>query len=234
MHDLRLVSFDEDRRVAIAFQEFAELFRTDPRQHCRIGDLVAVEMQNRENGSVRDGIKELVAMPGSRKRTGLGLAIADDAGHDQVGIVKYRAISVGQRIAELPAFMNRSWRLGGGMARDSAREGELAEQPAHPSLVLRDIRIELAISAFEPSVGDHARCAMARSGDEQDVEIPRLDDAVEMDIDEIEARRRSPMTEETWLDVLDLQWLAQQWIGKQIYLADRQIIGGAPPSVQHA
>ena len=62
-------------------------------------------------------------------------------------------------------------------------------------------------------------------------EIALLDDPVEMDIDEVEARRRAPMAEQARLDVLDLQRLAQQRIGQQIDLADRQIIRGAPPGV---
>ena len=53
-----------------------------------------------------------------------------------------------------------------------------------------------------------------------------------MRIDEVEARRRSPMSEQPRLDMLGPQRLAQQRIVEQINLADRQIVGGAPVTIQ--
>jgi hypothetical protein len=42
---------------------------------------------------------------------------------------------------------------------------------------------------------------MAGTGHEDDFEVPFLDEAVQVDIDEIEARRRAEMAEEARLDV---------------------------------
>ena len=72
---------------------------------------------------------------------------------------------------------------------------------------------------------------MAGPADIDHVEVARPDDAVEMGIDEIQARRGAPMPEQARLDVLEGQRLAQQRIVEQIDLADREIIRGAPIGV---
>ena len=69
-------------------------------------------------------------MPGRRERAGLGLAVADDAGDDQVGIVECGAIGVHQRVAELAALVDRARRFRRGMARNAAGKRELPEQLA--------------------------------------------------------------------------------------------------------
>ena len=68
---------------AVAAQQLLELVAPDPRQQGRVGDLVAVQVQDRQHGAVVHRIEELVRMPGGRQRPGLGLAVADDAGDDQ-------------------------------------------------------------------------------------------------------------------------------------------------------
>ncbi len=57
-------------------------------------DLVTVQMEDRQDGPVADRIQELVRMPGGRKRAGLGLAVADHAGDDQVRVVECGAVGV--------------------------------------------------------------------------------------------------------------------------------------------
>jgi hypothetical protein len=47
-------------------------------------------------------------------------------------------------------------------------------------------------------------------GDVDDVEIVFLDDPVEVHIDEVEARRRAPVSEQPGLDVLRFEGLAEQ------------------------
>ena len=59
-----------------------------------IGDLVAVEVQDRQDRPVGRRVQELVGMPARRQRSGLRLAVADDAGDDQVGIVEGGAVGV--------------------------------------------------------------------------------------------------------------------------------------------
>jgi hypothetical protein len=81
--------------------------------------------------------------------------------------------------------MDRSRRFGCGVARDAAGKAELLEQPPHPVLVPRDVRVNLAVGAFEPGVGDHSGTAMARAADVDDVEAARFDHAIEMRVDKI-------------------------------------------------
>ena len=69
-------------------------------------------------------------MPGRRQRPGLGLAVADDAGDDQIGIVEGGAIGVDERVAEFAALVDRARRLRRGVARNAAGKRELPEQLA--------------------------------------------------------------------------------------------------------
>src|ERR1700730_9548522 len=45
-----------------------------------------------------------------------------------------------------------------------SRKAELLEKVPHPILVLRNVWVDLAIGAFEPSVRNHTRAAMAGDG----------------------------------------------------------------------
>lgn len=117
-------------------------------------------------------------MPAGRKRPGLGLAIPDDTGDDEVGIVERRPKCVGQGIAKLAPFMDRARRFWRYMARDSAREGELLEQALHPLGVVGDVGIDFAVRPFEPGIGYQPRSAVARAGDVDHAEVAFFDDAV--------------------------------------------------------
>ena len=96
-------------------------------------------------------------MPARGERPGLGLAVADDAGDEQVGVVEGGAEGVRERVAELAALVDRARRLRRGVARDAAGERELAEELAQPVLVAADVRVELAVGALEVGVGDDRR-----------------------------------------------------------------------------
>jgi len=69
---------------------------TGPVPHVRcgregwVGNFVPVEMQDRQHGTVGRGIEELIGMPGRGQGSGLRLAITDDAGDDEIGIVEHR------------------------------------------------------------------------------------------------------------------------------------------------
>src|ERR1700727_2071985 len=117
------------------------------------------------------------------------------------------------------------------MARNSAGERELRKEPLHALHVLRDSWIDFAVGALEIGVGDQPRSPMAGTGDVDHVEIELFDQPIEVHVNEVEARRRAPMPEKAWLDVLLLERLTQQRIVEQVNLTDRQIVGGAPVSV---
>ena len=138
VHDGRLMPFDKMRRVSVSTKKRFKLLVTDPRQHCRIGDFIAVEMQDRQHGAVAHRIEKLVGMPARRKRSRLRFAITDDGGHNEVGIVEGRAEGVRKRVTKLAALVDGAGRLRRHVARNPARKRELGEEPLHALHVLRD------------------------------------------------------------------------------------------------
>ena len=88
----------------------------DAREDGWIGDLVTVEVQNRQHGAVADRIDELVRMPGGGERPRFGLAVADHAGDDELRIVEAGAVSVREAVTELAPLMDGSGRFRGDMA----------------------------------------------------------------------------------------------------------------------
>ena len=95
VHRVGIVAFDElAARSHSRETDCCTSSSADAAEHGRIGDLVAVEMQDRQHRAVMRRIEELVGMPGSGERTGFGLAVADHAGDDQIRIVECRAIGM--------------------------------------------------------------------------------------------------------------------------------------------
>ena len=88
VHGHGLVTFDQVRFVAVALEQRVQLALGDPRQHRRVGDLVAVQMQDGQHDAIGDRIQELVRVPRRRQRPGLGLAVADDARDQQIRVVE--------------------------------------------------------------------------------------------------------------------------------------------------
>ena len=134
-------------------------------------------------------------MPRRRQRPGLGLAVADHAGDDQVGVVERRAESVAERVTELAAFVDAARRFGRHMAGNAAGEAELLEELEQAVLVLGDLVVNLGVGAFEVDVGKHRRSAVAGAGDVDHVEVVLLNDPVEVGVDEGLPRRRSPVAQ---------------------------------------
>src|SRR6185436_477972 len=94
-------------------------------------------------------------------------------------------------VAELAALVDRAGCLGRRVARDAPGERELPEQLSQPFLVLGDRGIELRVGPLEVRVRDVRRPAVPGPGDEDRVEGPRTDGAVQVRVDEVEARRRA-------------------------------------------
>ena len=78
------------------------------------------------------------------------LSLAGYTVDDQIRIIKRRAESMGQRVTEFAAFMNRSRRFRRHMAADTAGKRELLEKLLHAIGVLRQARIKFGVTAFEP------------------------------------------------------------------------------------
>jgi len=189
-------------------------------------------MQDRQDRPVPSGIEEFVRVPGGGQWAGLGLAVADHAGDHQVRVVEGRTVCVGEAVAQLAPLVQGAGGLRGAVAADPAGEGELPEEPQQTLFPLTPVRVDLAIGPFQPGVGEHRGRAMAGAGDEDHVEIPGTDQSVEVGPDQGLARIRSPVAEQTPLDLADLQRLAQQWVRLQVEHAGAQVQGGAPVGVQ--
>src|SRR5580658_4152131 len=72
---------------------------------------------------------------------------------------------------------------------------------------------------------------MAGSDDVDHVEGAFVDQPVEMGVDEIQAGRRSPMSEQARLDVVGSQRPFEQRIVLEIYLANGKIVRGTPVGI---
>ena len=94
VHALGVAALDEVRLVAVALEELPQLVLRDAGEEARVGDLVAVQVEDRQHAAVAGRVEELVAVPARGQRAGLGLAVADDAGDDQVGVVERGAEGV--------------------------------------------------------------------------------------------------------------------------------------------
>ena len=66
VHRRRVVALDQVGRVAVAAQQVEQLLARDAGQHGRVGDLVAVEVQDRQHGAVGARVEELVRVPARR------------------------------------------------------------------------------------------------------------------------------------------------------------------------
>ncbi len=127
--------------------------------------------------------------------------------------------------------MDRAGRLGRRVARDPARKRELAEKLADSLLIRADVRVELAIGAFEPCVRDDGRAAVSGPCDVDRVEVSLPDRAVQVDVDQVEARNGSEVAEEPRLDVLARERLTQERVVEQVDLADGQVVRRSPVRV---
>ena len=231
MHLGRVVALDEVRLVAVALHQGGELLARDAGEDRGVGDLVAVEVEDRQDGAIADGVEELVRVPAGRQRPGLRLAVADDRADQQVRVVERGAVRVREGVAQFTALVDGARGLRGDVARDAAGEGELAEQLADAVLVAGDARIDLAVGPLEVGVGDRRRTTVAGTDDVDRVQVPVPDDPVHVDIDEVQARRRAPVAQQSRLDVLRLEGLPQERVVQQVDLSDRQVVRGPPVGV---
>ncbi len=231
MDDGGIFAFDEVGGVAVAAEELFELFVGDAGQDGGAGDFVAVEVKDGEDGAVAGGVEKFVGVPACGERAGFGFAVADDAGDPEVGIVEDGAEGVGEGVAKLAAFVDGAGGFGGDVAGDAAGKGELLEEAFHACFVLGDVGVELGVGAFEVGVGDEAGPAVAGAGDVDHVEVVLVNDAVAMDVDEIEAGGGAEMAEEAGLDVVEGEGLFEEGVVEEIDLADGEVVGGAPVGV---
>src|SRR5262245_23049149 len=106
MNRSRVVADDEARVIAVTAHQLGELIVANASQHGRIGDLVAVEVQYRQYRTIVGRVEELVRVPASGQRTGLGFPVTDYAQHQQIRVVERGSISMYQGIAQLTTLVD--------------------------------------------------------------------------------------------------------------------------------
>ena len=141
MHRFRVVAFHKVGRPAAASEELLQFLMLDAGQDGRVADLVAIQVQDRQHGSVGDRVEKLVGLPCGRQGARFRFTVADDAGDDQIGIVERGPEGMAERVPQFAAFVNRPRRRRRNVAGNPAGKRELHEQLLEPGLVLGDVRI---------------------------------------------------------------------------------------------
>ena len=230
------------RLIAHALKELGELFVGYAGKNGGVGDLVAVEMQDRQDDTVGCRVHELVGLPRSRKRTGLGLAVAHHGHGQQARVVHDGAVGVAERVAELAALVDGAGRLGSKVARDAAGIRELAEELLQTSLIIGDVGADLTVGAIEQRLGGAGRATVTRAHQENGVLVVVGDETVDVSEQEVDARRGTPVTDQAVLNVratkvahltgfLVDKVSAHQRVRAKVDLADGQIVRCAPIQV---
>src|ERR1035437_1574121 len=109
-------------------------------------------------------------MPGRGQRSGFRLAIADDAGDDEIRIVEHRPKRMAERIAQFAALVDRARTLRRCVTGNSSRKRKLNKELPKPGLILADVGIDLAVSTLEISVAHDGRAAVPGAGDVNHIE----------------------------------------------------------------
>src|SRR6185295_13636340 len=133
--------------------------------------------------------------------------------------------------SQLSPFVDRARALGRDVAGNAAGKRELPAEPRQAGLVLADLRIDLAVGPLEVRVGDERRAAVPRTRDEDHVEVVFPDDPVQVDVNEAQARGRSPVAEQVRLDVRDLERLLEERIREEVELPDGEVVRDTPINI---
>ena len=155
----RVVALDEVRLVAVAAQQARQLLLRDAREDGGVGDLVAVEVQDRQHRAVVGRVRGTCwsaswpragrSPPRRRRRR---------SATTQVGVVEGRAVGV--RRARSPARRPRGSsrasraRRGSGCRRGRRTAGTAAACPRRPGEMSR---VDLAVGALQVGVGHQRR-----------------------------------------------------------------------------
>ena len=229
----------EVRLITHALKELGELLVGHAGKDGGVGDLVAVEVQDRQNDTVGCRVHELVGLPGGGKRAGLGLAVAHHGNGEQARVVHDGAVGMAERVAELAALVNGAGRLGRKVARNAAGIGELAEELLQASLVIGDVGTDLAVSAVEQRLGGTRGTTVTGAHQEDGVLVVIGDEAIDVAEQEVNAGRGAPVANQAVLNVgaakvtrltglLVHKVGTHQRVGAKVDLADGQVVRSAP------
>src|ERR1700690_130384 len=117
------------------------------------------------------------------------------------------------------------------MTGHSTGGGKLAKERPYSSRILCDFWMNRGVGSFHIRIRIQGRAPVSGAGNIEDAGLLFADEAIEMHIDEAEARRSSPVPEQARLDVFPEELLAKQRIFLKIDLADREKVRRLPVAV---
>jgi len=117
-----------------------------------------------------------------------------------------------ERVTELAPFVDGAGGFGGHVARNPAGEAELLEEFLHPLFVLADLVVDFAIGPLHICVGHDGGPAVPGADHIDHVEVAGFDHPVQMSVNEIQARRGSPVAQESGFHVLALERLLEEGV----------------------
>src|SRR5215472_4459791 len=118
--------------------------------------------------------------------------------------------------------MDGTGRLRRNVAGYAIGPAELAEQALHAVAILFDVRVCLGVGALEVSVRHHRRAAMTRTDHVNHVDVALTDNAIPVDVKEVQSGCGAPMTEQAGLHVVEGEAALKQRIVLEVDLADRK------------
>ena len=213
---VKLVPLDDQRMPAESLEQLGQLVIAHRVVDRGVGDLVAVDVEDRQHRTARHRIEELVRVPGASGRPGLRLAVADDAGDDQVRVVQRGAKRRCQRIPELAALVDRSGHHRREVAGKAAWPGEAANQSSEPFAIAAQLGLDVRQTAVDPQIRQVRRRPVAGPGDQQDAGGGVENQPIESGVDEVDARDGAPVSKQPMFDVIGLERLIQQVVVLQI------------------
>src|SRR6266566_1733603 len=169
-------------------------------------------MQNGKHRSIANRVEKLDALPGTLQRPCFCLAIANDRSNNQVWIIKCGPKGVGEDVAEFSSFMDGAWSRYADVTWHASRRRELAKEQVHTLCILRHFRIDFRVGAFQIDIREDRRSTMSWASQVDHVHVVILDESIQMHINETEARRCAPVSQQAWLDMFRSQRFFQEGI----------------------
>ena len=109
----------------------------------------------------------------------------------------------------------------------------MGKQAFHALFIRRNAWVHLTIGPFEVGVRDESGTTVSGAGDVDHVEVVLFDQPVQVNVDEVQTRCRSPVAEQARFDVLLCERLLQQRVVIEVDLTDGEVVGGPPIRIHH-
>lgn len=106
MHQVRHVSLNKVWRPPVAAKQLLQFLAGNAGKQRRVGNFVAVEMQDRQHGAIGYRIQKLVRMPSGGKRPCFSFSVSNDASDNEIGVVEYSPERMAERITQLASLVD--------------------------------------------------------------------------------------------------------------------------------